>query len=135
MDGTSRQANISEAIDRLRAARPAIRHVELLLPDLNGILRGKRCTLKELEGIARSGLSYPASGYLLDSRGSLIDGLVHGSEDGDPDYLRPCRGRRARSARRCSAWSTAMAARISRTAGRCSRAWWRSLPESACDPW
>ena len=77
----------SEAIERLRRDQPGLRHVELLLPDLNGILRGKRCTLKELESIARGGLSFPASGFLLDSRGSLIEGLAHGSEDGDPDYL------------------------------------------------
>lgn len=77
----------SEAITRLRREQPGLRHVELLLPDLNGILRGKRCTLRELEGIARAGLSFPASGFLLDSRGSLIEGLAHGSADGDPDYL------------------------------------------------
>ncbi|MCC7258478.1 MAG: glutamine synthetase [Gammaproteobacteria bacterium] len=78
---------ILQAIERLRRAEPRLRQVELLLPDLNGILRGKRCTLKELEGIARAGLSFPASGYLLDSRGCLIEGLVHGNADGDPDYL------------------------------------------------
>jgi len=81
------QSPVSDAIDRLRAASPPVRHAELLLPDLNGILRGKRCTLKELESIARGGLSFPASGFLLDSRGSLIDGLPQGSEDGDPDFI------------------------------------------------
>lgn len=74
-------------IEALRRDVPGLRHVELLLPDLNGILRGKRCTLKELEGIARAGLPFPASGFLLDSRGMLIEGLAHGSEDGDPDFL------------------------------------------------
>ncbi len=81
------QQQLAEEIARLRRQQPGLRHVELLLPDLNGILRGKRCTLKELDGIARAGLFFPASGYLLDSRGSLIDGLPHGSADGDPDYL------------------------------------------------
>lgn len=78
---------LADSIETLRRDQPGLRHVELLLPDLNGILRGKRCTLKELESIARSGLSFPASAYLLDSRGMLIEGLAHGSEDGDPDYL------------------------------------------------
>lgn len=86
-DPTDMPEAISQAIERLRRAEPRLRQVELLLPDLNGILRGKRCTLQELEGIARAGLSFPASGYLLDSRGSLIEGLAQGSEDGDPDYL------------------------------------------------
>jgi glutamine synthetase len=78
--------NTVEDIDNLRREHPAVRHVELLLPDLNGILRGKRCTLGECESIARDGLSFPASAYLLDSRGMLIEGLAHGSADGDPDY-------------------------------------------------
>ncbi len=76
----------STVVDELRTRLPGLRHVELLLPDLNGILRGKRCSLGELEGVLRSGLSFPASGFLLDSRGMLIDGLAHGSDDGDPDY-------------------------------------------------
>jgi glutamine synthetase len=80
-------------IERLRAAAPGLRHVELLFPDLNGILRGKRCTLAEFRTIARDGLSFPATGLLLDSRGSLIEGLPYGSDDGDPDYVcRPVAG-------------------------------------------
>lgn len=75
-----------EAADFL-AANPDIRAVELLLPDLNAILRGKRLSRKELAGLYRDGISFPATGILLDSRGSLIDGLAHGSDDGDPDYI------------------------------------------------
>jgi len=77
----------SEVVENLRRSLPGLRHIELLLPDLNGILRGKRCSLGELEGVLRSGLSFPASGFLLDSRGMLIDGLAQGNEDGDPDYV------------------------------------------------
>jgi glutamine synthetase len=85
--------DIVDAIERLRREQAGLRQAELLLPDLNGILRGKRCTLEELAGAARAGLSFPASGLLLDSRGMLIDGLEHGSADGDPDYVcRPVPG-------------------------------------------
>jgi glutamine synthetase len=79
----------ADDIDRLLAAAPGLRHVELLFPDLNGILRGKRCTVAEFRGIARDGLPFPATGFLLDSRGALIDGLPYGGDDGDPDF--PCR--------------------------------------------
>ena len=75
-----------EAADFL-AANPDIRSVELLLPDLNAILRGKRVSRRELAGLYRQGISFPATGILLDSRGSLIDGLPHGSDDGDPDHV------------------------------------------------
>lgn len=75
-----------EAADFL-AANPDVRAVELLLPDLNAILRGKRISRREVAGLFREGISFPATGILLDSRGSLIDGLAHGSDDGDPDYV------------------------------------------------
>ena len=69
------------------AANPEVRAVELLLPDLNAILRGKRVSRRELSGLFREGITFPATGILMDSRGSLIDGLAHGSDDGDPDYV------------------------------------------------
>ncbi len=75
-----------EAADFL-AANPEVRAVELLLPDLNAILRGKRVSRRELAGLFRDGITFPATGILMDSRGSLIDGLAHGSDDGDPDYV------------------------------------------------
>lgn len=75
----------SATIAKLRRDHPGLRHVELLLPDLNGILRGKRCTLAEFVAIERTGFHFPGSGYVLDSRGMLIEGLRYGSDDGDPD--------------------------------------------------
>ena len=75
------------------AAWPDTRAVELLLPDLNGILRGKRISRRELLSLWRDGIAFPATGILLDSRGALIDGLSYGSDDGDPDYVcRPVAG-------------------------------------------
>ncbi|MCL4776500.1 MAG: glutamine synthetase family protein [Gammaproteobacteria bacterium] len=79
---------ILEEFEQLHAAWPDLRQVELLFPDINGILRGKRCTLDEFRALARDGLPFPASGLILDSRGMLVDGLPHGSQDGDPDH--PC---------------------------------------------
>ncbi len=77
----------------MRSALPGLRQVELLFPDVNGILRGKRCTLGEIHALAHDGLPFPATGLLLDSRGMLIEGLPQGSDDGDPDFLgRPVPG-------------------------------------------
>lgn len=79
-----------KAVDEVRnflAAWPDTRAVELLLPDLNGILRGKRIGRRELQSLWRDGISFPATGILLDSCGALIDGLTYGSDDGDPDYV------------------------------------------------
>ena len=85
-----------QKIDEARtflAAWPDARAIELLLPDLNGILRGKRIGRRELQSLWRDGVAFPATGILLDSRGALIDGLSYGSDDGDPDYVcRPVPG-------------------------------------------
>lgn len=75
------------------SVHPDIRSAELLLPDLNGILRGKRISVREIGTLFRNGLAFPATAQLLDSRGSLIGSLPHGLRDGDPDYLaRPVAG-------------------------------------------
>jgi glutamine synthetase len=85
-----------KAVDEARnflAAWPDTRAIELLLPDLNGILRGKRIGRRELQSLWRDGITFPATGILLDSRGALIDGLSYGSDDGDPDHVcRPVSG-------------------------------------------
>jgi hypothetical protein len=50
---TSRRPDVPpEAADFL-AANPDVRAVELLLPDLNAILRGKRVSRRELAGLYR----------------------------------------------------------------------------------
>lgn len=83
----SRPAEVPAEADAFLRAHPGVKAVELLLPDLNGILRGKRISRRELAGLFRDGIGFPATGILLDSRGSLIEGLPHGSDDGDPDHL------------------------------------------------
>ena len=83
----TKRADVPPEAAGLSRGNPDIRAVELLLPDLNAILRGKRVSRRELAGLFREGISFPATGILMDSRGSLIDGLAHGSDDGDPDYV------------------------------------------------
>jgi glutamine synthetase len=84
---TTKRAELPQEAADFLAGNPDIRAVELLLPDLNAILRGKRVSRRELAGLFREGISFPATGILMDSRGALIDGLAHGSDDGDPDYI------------------------------------------------
>jgi glutamine synthetase len=86
-------ANGGDEAATFLAAHPATTAVELLFPDLNGILRGKRLRRRELAGFYSAGQSCPATMVLLDSRGGLIDGIAQGSADGDPDvWSRPVPG-------------------------------------------
>ena len=62
-------------------------NLEVLVPDMNGILRGKRINVAEAKTLYKKGINLPAGTHLLDSGGNVIDGLVLGTDDGDPDLI------------------------------------------------
>lgn len=70
------------------AARPAVRCIDLLLPDMNGILRGKRVEVDELASIYSKGMMLPGSMFALDVLGGTIQATGLGFDEGDAD--RPC---------------------------------------------
>jgi glutamine synthetase len=64
-----------------------VRAVDLLLPDLMGIPRGKRVTVDELEGVHRNGLLLPASMFALDVLGGTVQSTGLGFDEGDADRV------------------------------------------------
>ena len=72
-----------------RSRCPEVLTVDLILPDLVGIARGKRLTADAFEAALVGGLGFPSSLYGLDTTGANVDasGLIW--EQGDAD--RPCR--------------------------------------------
>ena len=72
---------------------PDLENLELLVPDMNGIFRGKRIDLHEAKSLFDKGMNFVAATHLLDSGGNTIDGLILGSDDGDPDiFAHPIEG-------------------------------------------
>jgi glutamine synthetase len=69
------------------AAHPDIETVDMLIADMNGILRGKQLARDRLEQLYRDGVRLPGSNYLLDWTGQNVLTLPYGSSDGDPDYF------------------------------------------------
>jgi glutamine synthetase len=67
------------------AAHPAVRFVDLLLPDMCGVLRGKRIDLTDLPGIYKRGMFLPGSMFALDVLGSTIQATGLGFDEGDAD--------------------------------------------------
>lgn len=63
----------------------SIRWIDLLLADLNGVLRGKRVTRDELAGTMTRGLYLPGSMFALDICGETIQSTGLGFDDGDAD--------------------------------------------------
>jgi glutamine synthetase len=70
------------------AAHPAVAAVDLLLPDLCGVLRGKRVDLADLPGVYQRGMLLPGSMFALDVMGGTIQATGLGFDEGDAD--RPC---------------------------------------------
>jgi len=91
---TIRAANpVEDEAARFSAANPDIEIVELLLPDSNGIFRGKWMPANHIDGLFRDGLALAKSVFALDAWGSdvISTGLYH--ESGDRDGIcRPVPG-------------------------------------------
>ena len=52
---------------------PQLETLELLVPDMNGIIRGKRLDVSEAEHLFSKGINFLAATHLLDSSGNVID--------------------------------------------------------------
>lgn len=90
---TTMEPKLPEEIRVLLRDHPDLRHVEILLVDVNGIVRGKRIAIDETAALFGRGLNLPGSLHLLDMRGRNIEGLGIGTDDGDPDMVvRPVPG-------------------------------------------
>jgi glutamine synthetase len=73
---------------RFLADHPEVARVDTLLPDLTGVMRGKRIAPDQLEDVLVNGAAFPASVFGTDATGDSVaaSGLVW--ELGDADY--PC---------------------------------------------
>ena len=59
--------------------------IELLVADVNGVLRGKQIQRRDFEKTFADGFAMPGGTVLLDSQGNTVDGIGWAAEDGDPD--------------------------------------------------
>ena len=66
---------------------PEITMLELLMPDLNGILRCKRIPVSEFDTFFNHGVKGPESTTLLNVLGEFCDELNFVMAEGDPDKL------------------------------------------------
>lgn len=69
------------------ARYPDTRQLELLVPDMLGILRGKRVAANEFAKPFGKGVNFCGATVLLDAKGQTFDGIVNGGADGDPDAI------------------------------------------------
>lgn len=67
---------------------PDARWIDVLIPDMWGIPRGKRLAASVMEKLLTTGIVLPGSTYAMDMQGNNVDSTGMGFADGDPDY--PC---------------------------------------------
>lgn len=74
-------------LDSFLTRYPEIKMMEILMPDMNGIVRCKRIPLDEFRLFFREGVKGPASTSLLNVLGEFCDDLDFANLEGDPDKL------------------------------------------------
>jgi glutamine synthetase len=74
-------------IEAFLEEQPEIQMLELLMPDINGILRCKRIHRREFPSLFGHSLKVPFSTPFLGIQGDLYDGLDNTLVAGDPDQL------------------------------------------------
>jgi glutamine synthetase len=79
---------VSQELEAFLAARPALRFLDLLLHDLNGVDRGKRLDVASAPAAFRSGMLLPGSMFACDVPGGTVQETGLGFDEGDAD--RPC---------------------------------------------
>lgn len=76
-----------QELQALLKVAPDTQQLEVLAPDMNGMLRGKRVGPDDFDKVFGSGINYCASSVVLDTKGRAFDRIIHGNTDGDPDVI------------------------------------------------
>ena len=77
--------NLRQELDQYLKERPETRFLEPLMPDINGILRGKRVGVEDFGKAFGNGLNVCGASTLMDSHGNTLESIPYGANDGDPD--------------------------------------------------
>ncbi|WP_163133942.1 glutamine synthetase family protein [Agarivorans sp. Alg241-V36] len=76
-----------QQVDDFLAAHPQLESVDLMLSDMNGVIRGKRIEAASLAKVAQEGMCLPASVFALDICGDTVEQTGLGFEQGDGDRI------------------------------------------------
>ncbi len=83
----------SEADQKVLSAMPDLEAIDLILPDMNGLLRGKRIAASALKKVFTDGVCLPMSLIATDITGNTVEETGLGYDIGDEDRIcRPIAG-------------------------------------------
>ena len=77
--------SLTTELRRFLRKYPKTSSMELLLPDMNGILKSKRIRKSDFESVCKDGFFFCAGTVMLTSLGDTVPGLPYTEIDGDPD--------------------------------------------------
>ena len=77
--------SLTTELRRFLRKYPKTGSMELLLPDVNGILKGKRIRKSDFDGICKNGFFFCGGTIMLTTLGGTVPGLRYTEIDGDPD--------------------------------------------------
>lgn len=85
MDSTRKTPSVKGEVTRLLRRAPKTAHMELLVPDMHGMLKGKRIRRTDFTKAAADGFYFCAGTTMLSVLGETVRGLPYTEVDGDPD--------------------------------------------------
>ena len=80
-------ASTSSEMNDFLQAHPDTQYVDLLISDMNGVVRGKRIERASLHKVYEKGINLPASLFALDINGSTVESTGLGLDIGDADRI------------------------------------------------
>ncbi|MGB5132027.1 MAG: hypothetical protein WBO00_05400, partial [Steroidobacteraceae bacterium] len=83
----SKTKKVPDELRRYLEQHPDTRLLELLQPDMLGILRGKRVVSDEFAKPFTGGVNFCGATVLLDAKGQTFERIDNGGRDGDPDAI------------------------------------------------
>lgn len=81
----TRQNALRKEINAVQKKYGEFEALELLVPDLNGVLKGKRVRPGDFKKSCDGGFVFCAGATLLTTLGETVSGIPFGEDDGDPD--------------------------------------------------
>ncbi|MGK4658862.1 glutamine synthetase family protein [Pseudomonas aeruginosa] len=86
MSVPQRAVQLTEPSEFLKE-HPEVQFVDLLIADMNGVVRGKRIERNSLNKVFEKGINLPASLFALDITGSTVESTGLGLDIGDADRI------------------------------------------------
>lgn len=86
MQPPPRAVQLNEANAFLKE-HPEVQYVDLLIADMNGVVRGKRIERASLHKVYEKGINLPASLFALDINGITVESTGLGMDIGDSDRI------------------------------------------------